>query len=596
MKSIVKIIVIASTVMLVALGGVMLYLNQIKKQQSEGEVQEAQKELDMILDDVEQISFTEEDTIIPLYLTGKKKNVMTFKDNVPLSEIYTPAYTKKIDKELQTEKKRGSRRIDNAVWAWNPYGTQPMSLYVYFPTRDGNYLNYTISVDSKEIPDFTRTLNNHSSGNLTLEQEYSIVGLLPGRKNYITLRLCGEDGTIKKKLIYSLDVPEVPKDIDTQISVTKGYNQALLGSGLYTVYGNNVKNKKKSYLLFYDNSGYLRSYFLLKSNCADNIEELDGCLFFPYSKNEFVLLSPTGQVKKTYKLENHELYGGFSYDGSGHIYMLADRKGKKASIHDKIIRMDLKTGNISKELDMGVYLKAAKTKAGKNVKKKTGLNWLDLNSIQCMDRSTLILSAREMSSILIIKNANKNKPSIRGIFSETVLWNGTGQKKKIVKKAGSFTAQFGQHTVTFGNSGAYQDLTPEYDENGNIVEAEETPEAKQYYLYMFNNNYGNSKTLPSINYASYSAGTKKKKAANSYYYQYLYDQTEHVYRLESRMELPFSADYGSIQVFNRNIIAGSSDKKVFMEYTPDGKMLHTYNTKFVFTKVEKNDMKNYWFY
>lgn len=595
MKGIVKLIVIASTAMLVALMGVMLYLNQVKEQQSEGEIKEAQKELDMILEDVEQVSFTEEDEIIPLYLTGKKKNVMTFKD-ASLSEIYTSAYTKKIDKELEVEKKRGSRRIDRAVFAWNPYGTQPMSLYIYFPTREGYSLNYTISVDSKEIPDFTRTLNNHNSGNLTTEQEYSIIGLLPGRKNYITLRLCGESGKVKKQLTYSIDVPSLPKDIDAQLSMTKGYNQTLLGSGLYTVYGNSVKNKKKSYLLFYDNSGYLRSYIPLKSNCADNIEELDGCLFFPYSKNQFVLLSPTGQVRKIYTLEDYELYGAFDYDNSGHIYALADKIGKKSSIHDTIIQMDLKTGNILKEINLGTYLKAVKAKARKNVKKKTRLNWLDLNSIQCMDRSTLILSARELSSIFIVKNVNKKKPAIRSILGENVLWNGTGQKKKLAKKAGSFTAQFGQHTVTFGNSGSYQDLTPEYDENGNVIESEEKVTARQYYLYMFNNNYGNSKTLPSIRYSSYSAGTKKKKAANSYYYQYLYDQTENVYRLEQKIELPFSAEYGSVQVFQGNIIAGSSDKKVFMEYTGDGKMLHTYDTSFVFTKVEKNDMKHYWFY
>ena len=51
MKGIVKLIVIASTAMLVALMGVMLYLNQVKEQQSEGEIKEAQKELDMILED-----------------------------------------------------------------------------------------------------------------------------------------------------------------------------------------------------------------------------------------------------------------------------------------------------------------------------------------------------------------------------------------------------------------------------------------------------------------------------------------------------------------------------------------------------------------
>lgn len=594
MKKVARIIIIASTVMFAALAGIMLYMNHIKEQQGSGSEQELHKELDMILDDVEQLEFTEDDEIIPLYLSGKKKNVIT--GDASLSEIYTTAHTKKTDKKLLVEKKRGSRRIDNAVWAWNPYGTQPMSLYVYFPTRSDNYLGYTISVDSEEIPDFTRILNNNADGNLTQAQEYSIIGLIPGKKNYITLRLYRPNGSVQKEMIYSIDVPDVPKDIEARISVTKGYNQKLLGSGLYVVYGNNVENKDRSYLLFYDNSGYLRSYIPLKSNCAENVEILDGCLFFPCSKTEFALMSPTGQIKKMYSLEGYRLYGGFSYDGSGNIYALADQVSDKSAIHDKVICLELKSGNISKVIDMGDYLKAAKKKAQKNIRNKRKLNWLDLNSIQCRNGTTLVLSARETSGIIILSRVNKAKPVLKSILGEDILWHGTGLGKKIAKKADRFTAQFGQHTVTSADSGEYKDMTPELDADGNPVETGEETLARQYYLYMFNNNYGNSQTLPSINYKSFHAGTKKKKARYSYYYQYLFDETENVYNLVGKIELPFSADYGSVQVYGGNIIAGSSDQKVFMEYTPEGKMLHTYITKFVFTKVEKMDMKGYWFY
>lgn len=602
MKKIVKVILIVSTLMAVALAVAMVYLNQLKTKQNTENQQEAKKELDILLDDMEKLSFTEDDEIIPLYLTGKKKNVLTF-PKASLSDIYTVAHTKKIDKELRVEKKRGSRRVDNAVWAWNPYGTQPMSLYVYFPTRQAAYVNYTISVDDDEIPDFTRTLNNHTGRNLTQTQEYSIIGLIPGKKNYITLRVYNEEEKKQNEVIYSIDVPNVSKDIEKQISMTKGYNQELLASGLYVIYGNNIENKDKSYLLFYDNSGYLRSYIPLKSFHAQNIQTFDGCLFFPCSKTEFALMSPIGQIRKMYSLEDYELYGGFDYDGTSNIYALADKKGQTETVHDKIIQLKLKTGEIVKTIDMGDYLTKAKTKAKRNVtgkrKKKTSakkLNWLDLNSIQCMDGSTLILSSRELSGIIVLKRVNKSKPVLKSIIGETIFWHNTGLNKKVAEKSGSFTAQFGQNHVTFGKSGTYQDLSPEFDENGNVIQSEEAVAAKQYYLYMFNNNYGDSKTVPSINYNSYGVGTKKKRAAHSYFYQYLFDETENLYKLIKTMELPFSTNYGSVQIYEDNIIAGSSEQKVFMEYTPDGKMLHTYNPKFIFSKVEKHDMKNFWFW
>ncbi len=592
MKRVLKVVLIASVVMMALLIGGMVYLSQVRSRRDADNQQEENKELDILLDDVEKVSFTDDDEIIPLYLTGKNKNVMTF-DDKPLSEVYTTGHTKQIDKKLRIEKKRGSRRIDNALWAWNPYGTQPMSLYMYFLTRENCSMTYTVSVLDEKIPDFTRTLNNHQEGNVTDVQEYSIIGLIPGKKNYITLRVYGADGKEKKEMIYSIDAPKLPEDIDAQISMTKGYNHTLLSNGLYLVYGNHKNKKDGSYILFCDNSGYLRSYLPLKADAASNVEEIDGCLFFPCSKDQFVLMSPSGQVRKVYSIKGYELYGGFAYDGASDIYALADIAGGK-SVHDKILQIGLKEGQIEKIIDMGSLLPKAKAKAKKNSKGKKSLNWLDLNSIQYIDSSTLLLSARELSSVIILKNIQKSRPSLKSILGEDILWYGTGLKKKIAEKAGSFNAQFGQTCVISGDSGEYVDLTPELDEEGNVIESEEAVPTKQYYICMFNSNYGDSKTV-SVNYRSFGAGTKKKKAAASYYYQYRYDEGENVYSLVTSMELPYSPEGGSVQLCDGNPIIGNQKEKAFMEYTPDGKMLHTYDTEFRFRKVEKKNMKQFWF-
>lgn len=621
MNKIVKIALIASTVMAAALAGVMIYLNQLKSQNMEENELKTYQELDILTDEVPKTEFTEDDVIIPLYLSGKKKNVLTFKDK-PLSAIYTTKHTKNVNKKLHTEQKRGSRRIDNAVWAWNPYGTQPMSLYIYFPTREPCTLEYTITTKDETIPDFSRTLNCHEPENVTETQEYSIVGLIPGKKNYITLRLYDADGKKKKEVIYSITPPDTPNDIEKRLTLTKGYNQLLLSNGLYAVYGNNHNNNANPYILFYDNSGYLRNYIPLKNFRADQVEEFDGCLFFACSDREFALMSPTGQIKKMYKLDGYRMYAGFAYDGKSNVYILADNQSNKQTKHDGLISLNLKNGDIEREYDLSAYLGRTKQKAKqgvkeqnklikkqnkKNKKKKkqtpqklvTGkLNWLDLNSIQYMDSSNLILSSRELSSVIILKKINKKKPVLKSIIGESIFWQRTGVGKKVADKSGSFNAHFGQSTVTWGYSGEYENLTPEYDDNGEEIEEDESVAelAKQYYIYMFNSNYGNARTVPSVNYASYGAATGNKQSPNAYFIKYLYDETKNVYRLDERIELPFSADYGSVQVLpGGNVVAGSTNAKVFMEYTPDGKMLHSYKTGYRFTKVEKETLKDFWF-
>ena len=62
-------------------------------------------------------------------------------------------------------------------------------MYLFFQTDGKCYCRYTISVKNDKIPDFTRTLANGASGNVSTEHEYQIIGLVPGQTNFITLKL-----------------------------------------------------------------------------------------------------------------------------------------------------------------------------------------------------------------------------------------------------------------------------------------------------------------------------------------------------------------------------------------------------------------------
>ncbi len=145
------------------------------------------------------------------------------------------------------------------------------------------------------------------------------------------------------------------------------------------------------------------------------------------------------------------------------------------------------------------------------------------------------------------------------MIGNTAFWEGTGYEDLLLKKdesEGTFSDTGGQHTVTY-------------------AEGESLPEG-QYFLYMFNNNFGGSEsrefdwtTIPGIE-------TSVSDGSTSFYYKYLIDESAGTYRLVQSFEVPFSAYVSSVQEYGSNIIVNSGMAGVFGEYDSEGNLIREY--------------------
>ena len=80
----------------------------------------------------------------------------------------------------------------------NPYGTNTLSLYVYFTTQEPVSVSYNVSVPDLSIGDFSQT--PEGEGRFDTEHEFQVMGLIPEECNTITFTLTKEDGSVE---IYS---------------------------------------------------------------------------------------------------------------------------------------------------------------------------------------------------------------------------------------------------------------------------------------------------------------------------------------------------------------------------------------------------------
>lgn len=181
------------------------------------------------------------------------------------------------------------------------------------------------------------------------------------------------------------------------------------------------------------------------------------------------------------------------------------------------------------------------------------------------------------------------------IISEPDAWKKTGYTGLLLQKALQnqeedvqpeeedadreyFTSQFGQHTVTYEESPSLED--------------------GQYYLYMFNNNFGVSTTRKDLDWKQYKGiGLSGKPAKYSYYYKYLVDENKGTYTLVESIPVPYSAIVSSTQNAGRNRVINSGVAHVFGEYDNAGKLLYQYSCpadSYTY-RVFKYDMKQFWY-
>lgn len=583
MKRKLRIIIITLVVLLVGTGAFLWKMNDMSKKIEEKENALLKEERDLleeqkgkVIDEIKEVD------IIPLYLSGNEKNVITTGFS-SVRDIYSTAKSADVEENLTAIKKNKVFTTEDALWAYNPYGTNRNSMYVYFETKGNCYLRYTISVKDENIPDFTRTAYGTNTGNVTKEHEYQLIGLVPGQTNYIHMKLYNGDDQLSETKTFSFDVPASPTGAATRLASKKGVSKKTISNGLYVVFqeGKKTGKSRQTAILLYDNSGVLRGEIPTNHYIGRNMEQIYDTMTYASSPNQIVQINSLGQVMKVISINGYEQAGEFAYDGYGNIYAIATANQKGASPKSKVLQVELETGKVSQVLDMEDVLKSVYRKSVKQAKKKK-VNWIELNSIQVVGTNKLLLSSKKLSSIFKISNVGSLLPKLNYIIADKKIYSSyKNLQKKVLTKASEednttptetpavrnilkktvvpdpFVSQYGQEAMT------YKDKSAE----------------GQYELTMFSSN----------------TGTGASGDGSSYYLGFVVDETTNTYQLKTKNKVELNKNDGNYILDGDQYIYCRSDAKTYKEADTTGRLIKEFSTQTRPYRVYKKDFKNFWF-
>lgn len=569
MKKKLRVILITSLVMLIAMGALLWKMNDLAKKQEKKEQTILKEERDLtaedgskVTDDIKAVD------ISPLTLSGGEQNVIT----TALSsgnDVYHVEKSAEVEKMLTDIKKNKHFTFANPMWAYNPYGTNKLSLYLYFKSDGKGYCRYTISVDDPSVPDFTRTLLNDGNGNLSKEHEYQVIGLIPGQRNIITLRLYNRKDELSAVQSYGLDVPALTDGAAARLGTETGYSKTVVSNGLYTSFtgAHTAADGSRQYaILQYDNSGYLRSDIPLNGDVSRNMQVIYDTLVYTVSDSQVVKVNDLGQVTGSYPVNGYQISGPYAYDGSGSLYLIATARRKKATNNSKILKLELETGEVTEALDLDTLLPQVH-------KRNKGRNWIDINSIQVVGTNQLLLSSASLSSIFKVSKVGSLLPEVNYIIGDPNLWKDyKGLKRKVLAKdTGESDGGNGEE------DSKKKDFACQYGQNSMVYQS---GSEGRYTLELLNNNAGRG------------AGGN----AQSYYYQYQVDETAGTYRLKSSETLAQTRTAGNVTVGPEVIIYCNSDAKLVQETDRSGKLIRQFTYPFPVYRTYKSDWKGFWFY
>ena len=301
-------------------------------------------------------------------------------------DIYTQNYQWVIREKIDELLKQEIDLDDNIIIIYNPYGTNLLSFNIYFSYAEDVEITYKVSVNKKNIPDFTRKLNTTGDNHKDNFYQYQLVGFVPGYINTLQLEVKSKDGTsIKKKI--KLDLTDIDCNSQTKLKVTNGVSNKELSDGLYAILGND--SDYQDYVSLYDNDGNL---LVLANNTKKSTEE--DCII--------KIDLNTKKVEELIDFEN--IFSSY---------------------------VETCTLDTESTRDEG----------------EDGLDWLHLNSIEYVDGS-VILSSRETSSIIKFSNIEEN-PKLEYILSDKKIWENTDFKDYVYDKIGDFKIHAGQHSVRY---------------------------------------------------------------------------------------------------------------------------------------------------
>lgn len=473
------------------------------------------------------------------------------------TDIFTQSYQKETDDQLKALKKGKNYTFNKPLIVWNAYGTYTTSLYYYAKNDRASYAVCTVEASEAGASPYKRTLKSVSGKKYVTTHEYQIKGLVPGAKNKITMQFFNEDGRAVGKTHFY--VTALKDDVIPAIlKKNTGTSKAKMSDGLFCLFGHDKADVSNIYQ--YDNNGVSRGRMPLNKYRTDRFLFIKGQLVYSYDYNKIAFTNCIGKVTRTIDIGNYQFHHDFRYDKKHDKIICLVNNLDKDTIEDTIVQVDVKTGKTSMLFDCEKILPlmrklAIQRKGGRNTYGGTELDWIHINSFDFLDDgNSLVLSSREQSSILKIKNIY-TKPELDYVIHRGTIYNGTDIAKYQLKREGDFVANAGQHMITV-----------EYDDS--------LPEG-QYYLYMFNNNYGKATSIPTFDWSMYP-NVGNFKSGTSYYSKFLVDEKTRTYKLAQQFSLPYSAIVSSVQHLGGNIPFSSGMSKTFGEYDKDGKLIKSF--------------------
>lgn len=437
---------------------------------------------------------------------------------------------------------------ENMLLLHDPYGTNTCSLYVYFKSETPLSFSYTIHVEEDGIPDYTNTI----SSTYSTTHEAQLIGLIPNTLNTITITLSDEQGTTSSYTT-TYRMGSLKGEEEVQLTATQQTQTEQLSNGLYVLLGND-NEEQENFMYLYDNAGILRGELPLDDFRSHQLIIQDDLMYFSSGKSTIAAMNNLGQIVATYDLGAYELHHDYALDDRGNLLILADDTTKTTK-EDQLISLNLQTGTVSLLIDFtealfSYYLTASDPTSDT-------LDWLHLNTIQALGEGELLVSSRETSTILKLSHIY-DEVEIDYMIAEDSFWEGSAYESLLLTKNGNFPSQSGQHTVTYMEDASLED--------------------GQYYLIMFNNNFGYSKTRSSYDWSQIPDIALKTtdSTASSLYYCYLVDETKGTYELVDHFEVPYSPYISSVQSHEGNIIVDSGLSKILQEYDDSHTLLASF--------------------
>ena len=511
--------------------------------------------------------------------TGSTIHVLNYSDLAieKMADVYQLSTQEKIQEQLLQLIESQTPTFTQPLIVSNPFLTNTTGLYLAFSTDEAVKISYRI--DAQGYPSFEKNLKQNEE--YATSHQYQIIGCIPNVDNLITLTATTQDGQ-QQQMQFHYTPPKLSTTSEMNYQLSKQESDESLSEGLFAVIGNQA-GEKATYLV--DNDGYIRAEMpIVNYNSMRLVFNNQQEMFMAVSDSKIVKLNALGQVKQVLDLANTDylLHHDYILNDKNQLIALATSKTAKKQagyVEDRIITIDLSTQEVTEianfeELLPDLYQKATGIEEHSN--NKGYLDPVHINSLQLTDNQQLLVSSRETSTILVLKPDEQGIYQVEYMMGDEAIWQGVGEcGQLLLEKEGSFTSQYGQHSITYETA---EDLS-----------------AGQYYLSFFNNNSTIMDSRIDISLAEIADKTAGK---TSKYMKYLVDEKRNSYKLMESFDVPYSAYVSSVQNYQNHIIVDSGQQATFAEYTSSGKMIQRFtqktDTKYIY-RVYKYDFKNYYF-